>query len=195
MALSTNASVGLGFLGFDDHTERISLKWVGPGLVESSENILRKTEVFFICPSSQINAIKANVLNSEDTAARVVGNKLNLDYLVTGRYSLNKNLLFFDGELISVKESDSVKKFNIQAEPTNFLSLQSQLIDYIIILTGIKSLPEIDRFLSKPRTYSNDSYGSYAMGSYYLSRNDLIKAAFSFKRAYEIDNSFSDAVF
>jgi eukaryotic-like serine/threonine-protein kinase len=191
-ASSTEVAVeSIAVIPFVNQNKDPDDEWISDGLTESIINNLTQLPNLKVIARSSVFRYKG-----QDMDPVVVGKKLGVRAVLTGRITQRGDTMLISAELIDIRDNKQLWGEQYERPLTDMLSVQRQIAREITnnlrpTLSGVEQSR-----MNKPMTASSEAYELYLKGRFYWNKrtpSDLRKAISLFEEAIDKDPNYAMA--
>ncbi|HJT27842.1 MAG TPA: protein kinase [Pyrinomonadaceae bacterium] len=189
-ATSTEVAVeSIAVIPFVNQNRDPDDEWISDGLTESIINNLTQL------PNLKVIA-RSSVFRYKGVDPVMVGQKLNVRAVLTGRITQRRDTMLISAELIDIRDNKQLWGEQYERRLADMLSVQREIAREITnnlrpTLSGVEQ-----SIMNKPMTASSEAYELYLKGRFYWNKrtpSDLQKAISFFEQAVEKDPNYAMA--
>jgi eukaryotic-like serine/threonine-protein kinase len=189
-ATSTEVAVeSIAVIPFVNQNRDPDDEWISDGLTESIINNLTQL------PNLKVIA-RSSVFRYKGVDPVMVGQKLNVRAVLTGRITQRRDTMLISAELIDIRDNKQLWGEQYERRLADMLSVQREIAREITnnlrpTLSGVEQ-----SIMNKPMTASSEAYELYLKGRFYWNKrtpSDLLKAISFFEQAVDKDPNYAMA--
>jgi adenylate cyclase len=190
-SFNSDSQYAIAVLPFINMSDDKDQEWFSEGISEEIINMLAQVPKLTVIGRTSSFAFKGKNMDM-----KVIGEQLNVGYLLEGSVRRSGNTLRITAQLIDVANNSHIYSEKFDRELKDIFDIQDEISQHILNAVKIKLLGEEKEAVLKKYTDNTDAYQLYLKGLFYLNKDTqegFLKAIEFFDSAIALDSTYAIA--